>query len=123
MKKAVLLGFIVFFVIFFCGSCVSEKTKVKKIIENGVETVINNLKPYRKGEKAKNFSLLEEFAINMDSIDLVEKGFTEVHSFDVDSEGNIYVVCVNNEGNLIYKFKWLSIFKDSYIIITKLPPT
>jgi hypothetical protein len=104
MKKVVPLGFIVFFIIFFLGSCVSEKAEVKKIIENGVEIVINNLKPYKKGEKVPTFSLQEEFSINMDSIDLVEKGFTEVHSFDVDSEGNIYVVCVNNDGNLIYKF-------------------
>jgi len=72
MKKVVPLGFIVFFIIFFLGSCVSEKAKVKKIIENGVEIVINNLKPYKKGEKVPNFSLQEEFAINMDSIDLVD---------------------------------------------------
>jgi len=72
MKKVVPLGFIVLFIIFFLGSCVPEKAKVKKIIENGVEIVINNLKPYKKGEKVPNFSLQEEFAINMDSIDLVD---------------------------------------------------
>ncbi len=73
-------------------------------MENGVEVVINNLEPYKIGNKAPDFHLQQEFAIDMDSDDLAEKGLTEVHSFDVDSEGNIYVVCMNNEGNLIYKF-------------------
>lgn len=115
MEKAFILSFIVGFIIIFLGSCVSEEANVKKVIDNGVEVIINNLEPYRKGKKAANLSAQEEFAINMDSNDLVEKGLAEVHSFDVDSEGNIYVVCVNNEANLIFKFDNNGSFVKSFV--------
>lgn len=80
-------------------------------MEDGVEIVINHVEPYKIGKISPNLSLQEEFVINMYSDNLAEKGLTEVHSFDVDSEGNIYVMCVNNEGNLIFKFD----NKGSYI--------
>jgi len=49
-------------------------------------------------------TLEEELVIDLEREDLAKSGITEIHSFDVDSEGNIYLLCLNNDDNLIFKF-------------------
>lgn len=110
MKKIALIALIVFSL----ASCKSEESKVEKIMENGVEIIVNHLEPYKIEKVAPQFALQEDFSINMDSDELLDAGLAEVHSFDVDSEGNIYIISVNIEGNLIYKFNNQGKFLQSF---------
>ena len=75
---------------FLLVCCSPKQDEVEKIIENGVEVVVNHLEPYKIKNEPKTLSLEEEFTIDTESDDLALKGFTEISGFDVDSEGNIY---------------------------------
>lgn len=100
MKKIPLLAFI----LLLTALCSPKDEKVEKIIKDRVEVVQNQIEPYRIRREPSNFILQEEFEIDLERKDLAEKGITEIHSFDVDSEGNIFMICINNDNNLIFKF-------------------
>lgn len=86
MKKMIFLS-ITFFFLFQCGT---EQADVERIMEDGVEVVINHLEPYRiRGESSK-LRLEEEFTIDPERDEMAELGLTDINSFEVDSEGNIY---------------------------------
>lgn len=105
MKKTVFV--FMFFLFFnFCG----ERTeKIEKVIEEGVEVVINRLEPYKiKGQPS--FTLEEEFTIDFERDDLARLGIGEVRGFEVDTEGNIYFISepqifkFDNSGHFLHKF-------------------
>ena len=86
MKKTVLFISILSLLI----QCDSRQDEVERIIENGVEVVINHLEPYKiKGELSKlSFEL--EFSIDTEQDEILNIGLTQIHPFDVDNQGNIY---------------------------------
>lgn len=100
MKKLIYFTLILS-LFYYCGS---KQDEIEKIIEDGVEVVLNRIEPYTIKNEPSGFTLEEEFVIDLEREDLAEKGITEIHSFDVDSEGNIYLLCLNNDNNLIFKF-------------------
>lgn len=84
----------------FCG----KQEKVEKIIEDGVEVVINHTEPYKiKGEPSV-LNLIREFSINLAREDIGEMGLSGSAEFDIDSDGNIYFVNSRLEENCIFKF-------------------
>jgi hypothetical protein len=85
-------------------ACTSEPGKVDKIREDGVEVIINHREPYeRQGEKTR--LILEEiFTIDTEKEDLAKFGFSDIHSFDLDSEDNIYCLDQRNKTDVIFKF-------------------
>jgi hypothetical protein len=111
-----LKNFIIVFVItiFIFTSCVSKKEKVEKIEKDGIEIIINHLEPYHIGNEAIEFSLQKEIVVPLDSEELLKVGLAEIHSFDVDSLGNIYIISLNTDGNLIYKFNQKGEFVNSF---------
>lgn len=101
MKKTV-ISFLVLLVYFSC----SPKGEIpERIVEDGVETVLNRTEPYRiKGEPA-TFSLQEEFTIDTEEERIAELGLTDLGLyFDVDSTGNLYLVGYKNSEGMIFKF-------------------
>jgi hypothetical protein len=84
--------------------CGPKQDKVERIIEDGVEVVINHLEPYHiKGES--NSLLLEKLvSIDTENNEIAEIGLNDIFSFDVDSEGNIYLLYMKSKENCIYKF-------------------
>jgi hypothetical protein len=100
MKKLVYL-IIILSISFYCGP---KEDEVERIMEDGVEVVINHLEPYKIKGESSTFHLEEEFVIDLERNDLAEIGLTEISDFAVDSTGNIYFSDSNSDKNLIFKF-------------------
>lgn len=87
MKKLVylLLAFLIF------TYCASKQEEVEKIVEDGVEVIVNHLEPYQIKGEPSTFTLEEEFVIDTEGEDLAGLGMDYIELFDVDPEGNVYV--------------------------------
>jgi hypothetical protein len=85
----------------YCGL---KQEKVDKIMEDGVEVVINHIEPYKIKGEPSTFTLDKKFVIDLEREDLAEIGLTEIQAFDVDSKGNIYFSDAHSKENLIFKF-------------------
>ncbi len=103
MKK--LINLILIFQIF--SFCAPKQEKIEKIIEDGVEVIVNHLEPYQiKGEPI-TFSLEEELLIDTEKEDLAGLGIGGIEEGDVDAEGNIYLASreqifkFDNEGSFV----------------------
>jgi len=100
MKKTMYL----ILIIFVLSCCGPKQEKIERIMEEGVEIIVNHLDPYKiKGEPGA-LHLEEELIIDFEREDLKEKGVREILGFDVDSDGNIYFIISRSLENLILKF-------------------
>jgi len=101
MKKLVYL-ILILFLFLYCGS---KQDEVERIMEDGVEVVINHLEPYEIKGESSYLELAEEIRIDFESVDFAEKGLIEPGFVDADSQGNIYVVnYYRSPEHFIYKF-------------------
>lgn len=101
MKKIIYL--VLIFSLFLC--CVSKQEKVGKIIEDGVEVVINHLEPFQIKGEPSDFSLEKEFSIDTEKDKIAELGLTDIGVyFDADSEGNIFLNNYENTESMIFQF-------------------
>ena len=94
--------------------CGSNRGRVEKTVENGVEVVFNHLEPYQiKGESGR-LRLEKQFSIDLENSELLKIGLTDIETFDVDPDGTIYIIQWRSKGDYIYKFdkngKFLSSF-------------
>ncbi|MFA9454831.1 MAG: hypothetical protein ACERK6_13050, partial [Candidatus Aminicenantaceae bacterium] len=101
MKKNSLLYLVIALlpILFGCGS-----QKVAKYLEEGVEVIVNHIAPYSiEGEPS---SLLLEELLILDTEDpaVVEAGLVDINAFQVDSQGNIYLLSLGSEKFCFYKF-------------------
>jgi len=87
----------------FSLSC-SSKNEVEKAYEDGVEIILNRVEPYRLEEKPSTFDLETVLTIDMEREDIVREGMGGAGEFDVDGEGNIYIVAFKNAKNFVYRF-------------------
>lgn len=99
MKRLVYPIFIIF-VICTCFSKQSGREKVERIMEDGVEVVVNHLEPSTIKGEPSTFTLEEEFRIDTESDDLAELGIRGLDGMDVDREGSIYL----STGDRVLKF-------------------
>jgi len=98
-------------------SCRPKQEKVEKIMEDGVEVVLNHLEPYKIKGGPSNLLLEEELLIDMESKEIEETGLVDIGYFDIDSEGNIYVaniVSTEPEYKLVLKFDRKGKFISSF---------
>ncbi|MCK4431274.1 MAG: 6-bladed beta-propeller [Candidatus Aminicenantes bacterium] len=110
MKKLIYLGLILS-LFSYCGH---KQERVDKIIEDGVEVVLNHLEPYKiKGEPTA-FSLEKEFTIDTERNDIAEFGLADVDSFTVDLDGNIYILSPKSGEKVVFKFDWNGNFVMSF---------
>lgn len=100
IKKTAFL--IMILIIFYY--CVPKQEKVEKFIEDGVEVIINHLDPYHVKNGHTIFTLEEECVIDTERDDLSVIGLADITTFDIDSEGSIYLLSPKSGENLIYKF-------------------
>lgn len=85
--------------------CAPKQEKIERIIEDGIEVVVNHLEPYQIKGEPTTFILEEEFVIDTESEKMAEIGMTHLPIFGVDSIGNIYCLSLKDEkGNWFYKF-------------------
>jgi len=88
MKKIIYLALIL--TILLC--CVPKQEKVEKIMEDGVEVIVNHSEPYQIKGEPTTFTLEEEFTIDSEREDLAELGIGTINTWDVNSDGDIYLV-------------------------------
>jgi hypothetical protein len=100
MKRVVFLCLCVFLL----TACSTRERSVERIMEDGVEVVLNRTKPYEVKNEKSCFSVDRLFSIDTENDDLAEVGLGDIASFDVDSLGNIYIVGQRTGDNTIFKF-------------------
>jgi outer membrane protein assembly factor BamB len=110
MKKIIYLTLIL--TILLC--CVHKQEEVERIIEDGVEVIINHIEPYQIKGEPTTFTIEEDFVIDSERDDIAEIGLTYIDSFGVDSEGNIYFLNNKNPEKIIFKFNKKGNFIDSF---------
>jgi hypothetical protein len=84
-------------------SC-SSRPKIERIYEDGVEVILNHVEPYRLEGEPSTFELETVLTIDMEREDISGEGMGEAGEFDVDGEGNIYIVAFKNAKNFVYRF-------------------
>jgi len=85
----------------YCGP---GRDEVDRIVQDGVEIVSNHMEPYRIGG-VSSFALEENFRIDTEENEIVDLGIADILGFEVDSEGNIFVLSTyKGGGDFIYKF-------------------
>jgi hypothetical protein len=102
MKKS-LMDISLVILLFISFGC-EKQEQVERFLEDGVEVIVNHLEPYKiRGEPSTLF-LEEIFTIDTERDDIAEIGLNDIGAFDVDSEGNIYMVNLKSSENVIFKF-------------------
>ncbi len=100
MKKFGIFLYIVLFLL-HCGP---KQDKVERIVEDGVEIVINHLEPYKIGSQS-SFTLEEILTIDTEDDEIANLGIPDIFGFEVNSEGEIYILrAYKGEGDFIFKF-------------------
>lgn len=110
MKKSTYL-IVVLSVFFYCGP---GRDRVEKTVEDGVEVVLNHLEPYRIKDESGTVHLEREFSIDTENQEMLEIGLTGIETFDVDSEGNIYLIQWASSEDYIFKFNQKGNFLTSF---------
>lgn len=100
MKRTILLISVLSLFI-FCGP---KQDELERIIEDGVEVIVNHLEPYEIAGEPVTFTLEEEFTIDTEKDEIAETGLVDFSPFDIDSDGNIYFFTLKSDENCIYKF-------------------
>jgi hypothetical protein len=86
------------------AGCGGKRGAVERIKENGIEVVLNHLEPYHIPGRPASLTLQEILAVDTESDSVAKAGVTEIYLFDVDSQGNIYVVVPpTHPGNIVFK--------------------
>jgi hypothetical protein len=95
-------------------SCKAKQSQVDKIIEDGVEVIINHVEPYSLPGVPSTLKLEEVFSIDTEKDDIVKTGLTMIESFCLDRDGNIYCMMRQSPENFIYKFDGSGKFLTSF---------
>jgi hypothetical protein len=111
MKKIIILGMVLAFLCY----CVSKKDNVEKTVEDGVEVVLNHLEPYQVKGESGILRLEREFSIDTENEAVFKLGLTDIETFDVDAEGNIYIIQWQSKENYVFKFDSAGNFIKSFM--------
>jgi len=88
---------------FMCLSC-GGRSGVEKIVENGVEVVLNRAEPVRLKGEPSTLTLEKVFAVDTEDDATAALGVTDIYFFDVDRTGNILIlVPPTGPRNCVYK--------------------
>jgi len=110
MKKRVLLITILSLSI-YCGP---KQYEVERVIEDGVEVIINHLDPYQIGG-VSSFSLEEIFKIDTEEDEIANLGILDILGFEVNSLGEIFILrTTKGKGDFIFKFDRSGKFVNSF---------
>jgi hypothetical protein len=110
MKKT----FYLLLTLFFLSCCSFKQDKVERYMEDDVEIVVNRLKPYKIDGEPGGLILEEEFTIDTEKDGIEKIGLTDIDSFDVDSDGNIFIKPPRSSGNFFFKFNRNGCFISSF---------
>jgi hypothetical protein len=111
LKKSITVLLLVF-LFMYCGQ---KKDMVERIMEEGVEVVLNHREPYELEDFAPNLALELEMTIDTENNDIAETGLVDMETFAVDDTGNIYIIRWTSNENFVYKFNSQGIFLKSFV--------
>jgi len=101
--------------LFSLSFCVQRQDKVEKIMEDGVEVIVNHLEPYKIKGELTSLTLKEEFTIDLEKEDIAAIGLTDIWGFDVNSEGDIYLFKPpTSQGDMVFRFDRKGNFISSF---------
>jgi hypothetical protein len=86
------------------SACAPKEGQIEKRMEDGAEVVINHLQPYFVKGGNTNFRLEDELVIDTGDPILAGKGVTRIYNFDINSRGDIFILCLDNKDNLVFRF-------------------
>ncbi len=96
-------------------SCGGKQHRIDKIIDDGVEVVLNHVEPYHLKGQASHLRLEEETRIDFEREAYSGLGLKEPYFAEADAQGNIYVVEFYQESDFhIYKFNALGEFMKKF---------
>jgi len=110
MRKAV--GLVLLIGLF--ASCGDREPRIDKVFEDGVEVVLNHVKPYKIKGRPSTVSLEQVLSIDLEREDLAEAGLMSGGEWDVDRDGNIFIVGFKNRENFIYRFDRTGLLAGSF---------
>lgn len=95
--------------------CCQRPQQIEKTTEAGVEVIINHIEPYKiKGESGT--PVLERlFSIDTEKEEILKTGLTDIEKFDIDPEGNIFVIQWQSKDDFIFKFSPEGRFLKSFV--------
>jgi len=100
----------------FLSGCGPKQEKVERIMEGGVEVVINHLEPYQIKGEPSTLHLEEEFTIDTEDDSILALGLTDIMAINVDPNGNMYLWnSFTTKENLVYKFDSNGTFQRSFL--------
>jgi len=100
MRKVLILTLLLMVVF----SCSQKSQHVEKIMEEGVEVVINYLEPYTLSGEKTAITLENECVIDLEDPAISDIGLYDFSVFGVDSGGNIYLMAMQTKTDHIFKF-------------------
>jgi hypothetical protein len=101
MKKHLVVYLLLSLLIFGCGGQYQE---VEKRLEDGVEIVINHIKPYQIEGQSSFLDLEEVLTLDTEDPEVVVAGLIDINAIQIDSKGNIYLLSHRGEKHFFYKF-------------------
>jgi hypothetical protein len=96
------------------ASCGSNQPQIDRTREGAVEVVINHVEPYRIKGQPSTFSLEKVLSIDLEREDLARAGLLSGGEWDVDYDGNIFIVGFKNSENFIYCFNRTGLLTGSF---------
>jgi hypothetical protein len=90
-------------IISFCV-CAPKQQKIDRIIEGGVEVILNHKEPYKVPGEKSSFSTEKLFSIDTEEEKKLAINLVDIENFDVDDEGNIFLIQWQSKENYIYSF-------------------
>ncbi len=96
------------------ASCGGRETRIDKVIEDGVEVVLNHIEPYRIKGQPTTIALEKVLSIDLEREDLARAGLMSGGEWDADDDGNIFIVGFKNIENFIYRFNGAGLLTGSF---------
>jgi hypothetical protein len=100
MKKTAWLAILLLVI----GGCTRRDNQVEKVMEEGIEVVLNGTEPYILPDVRSPVRLEEEVIIDLEAGDISRTGLYQIDTFAVDGEGSIYILNLRSEKDHIFKF-------------------
>ena len=103
MKKLfMIMSFL--FLLSLTFSCQQQAGKIEKIMEDGVEVVINHFEPHKIKNEPTSLTFDEVLIIDLERNDIAGLGISDITGFNVDSRGSVYLGSFRSSENFIFKF-------------------
>ena len=108
------LKMVPFVILLFLISGCAKQDRIERVVENGVEVVINHEEPYRVNAQPASLVLEKETSIDMEKDDIARIGLPDVRGVRADSEGNIYLWRYERAEKFLFKFDKKGTFLKSF---------